>query len=180
MEKSMQQVCKVRARPWAAEVGPNHWTEQGGCVIHSIPNPLTRLKQRHQSNFSFSNQRTCTYVINIHRITMVSLYLTTYFINSYFFVDSGGLIPLHPVLFSVCQCWRCNWGLALDKGKINLDVDYFVVLGPLWDLSLNCQSLHDVLGGGNAPDFGGGWGRVEMLANGYFGRAAMMSFNRLN
>ncbi|KAK6293288.1 hypothetical protein J4Q44_G00367890 [Coregonus suidteri] len=23
----------------------------------------------------------------------------------------------HPsVLFSVCQCWRCNWGLALDKG----------------------------------------------------------------
>lgn len=23
----------------------------------------------------------------------------------------------HPVLFSVCQCRRCNWGLALDKGK---------------------------------------------------------------
>lgn len=26
----------------------------------------------------------------------------------------------HPVLFSVCQCRRCNWGLALDKGKNTL------------------------------------------------------------
>ncbi|KAK7879361.1 hypothetical protein WMY93_030697 [Mugilogobius chulae] len=33
------------------------------------------------------------------------------------FDEWGGLPPLHPVLFSVCQCWRCNWGLALDKEK---------------------------------------------------------------
>ncbi|KAK2886431.1 hypothetical protein Q8A73_020377 [Channa argus] len=30
--------------------------------------------------------------------------------------ENTAVCPLfHPVLFSVCRCWRCNWGLALDK-----------------------------------------------------------------
>ena len=40
----------------------------------------------------------------------------------------------HPVLFSVCQCRRCNWGLALDKGK-KIYI-YPTVFGPLLSDSL--------------------------------------------
>lgn len=36
-----------------------------------------------------------------------------------------GSVLVPSVLFSVCQCWRCNWGLALDEGKL-------LLLNALW------------------------------------------------
>lgn len=44
----------------------------------------------------------------------------------------------HPVLFSVCQCRWCNWGLALDKGK-----KYPKIFAPLLSESL-WKSRHAV------------------------------------